>query len=335
MIDIDYTKTTQLEIFMDLELRKEHLPDIIQDLAKYVLVGREAVKAIKAELNAMKKLEVHQWRVTQRREEAQILAGDLLDAEAKIGQILKTSSRSSFKKGGEKSLPEMITHKQSYIFQQLAENMAIIEQVKADAREQEDLPTRTEVLRRIKLAQVEKRIAELKKRGTKKITDTYDVIVIDPPWPIEKIERKTKPLQVKLDYPTMTIDEILNIRIPHNNDCHMFLWCNQKYLPTAFDIIKEWNFNYCCTFVWHKNGGFQPFHLPMYNCEFVIYARIGNPLFTSLKDFKTCFNAERTGHSKKPEEFYEMLRRVTAGKRLDMFGRRKIEGFDSYGYEAN
>lgn len=163
----------------------------------------------------------------------------------------------------------------------------------------------------------------------------YDVIVIDPPWPMKKIVRDVRPNQVsEIDYPTMEIDEIKNIDIPAANDCHLFAWTTHKFLPVSFDIIETWGFKYVCCFTWHKPGGFQPVGLPQYNSEFCLYCRKGTPRFVDLKSFSTCFNAARGAHSEKPELFYQTISRVTEGKRLDMFGRRKIDNFKSWGNES-
>jgi len=162
----------------------------------------------------------------------------------------------------------------------------------------------------------------------------YDVIIIDPPWDMKKIDRDKSPEDTGFDYLTMTEEELSEMKLPVADDCHVFVWTTQKFLPTAFRLVEIWGLKYTILFVWHKKGGFQPFGLPQYNCEFILYARKGNPKFVELKSFFTCFNADRTGHSKKPEEFYDTIRRVTAGRRIDIFGRRNIEGFDSWGNES-
>lgn len=178
-------------------------------------------------------------------------------------------------------------------------------------------------------------VDELRKRESLPPTGIYDVIVIDPPWEMEMIEREVRPNQARFNYPVMTEDELCNVSIPAAEDCHLWLWTTHKFLPMALRLLAIWDFKYVCTFVWHKPGGFQPVGLPQYNCEFALYARKGTPIFSSTKDFKVCFEAPRGAHSEKPDYFYDMVLRVTAGQRIDMYSRREIQGFDAWGNEAD
>ncbi|MCH8067801.1 MAG: hypothetical protein IID16_00810 [Candidatus Marinimicrobia bacterium] len=164
----------------------------------------------------------------------------------------------------------------------------------------------------------------------------YDVIVIDPPWDVKKIERDVAPNQSKeLDYPTMTIEEISAIELPAKENAHIFMWTTHKFLPLSFAIFKEWGVKYVLTMVWHKPGGFQPYNLPQYNNEFCLYGRIGSPKFIDTKQFNTCNSWPRGRHSEKPIEFYELINRVCGGEKIDIFNRREIEGFNTWGNESN
>ena len=163
----------------------------------------------------------------------------------------------------------------------------------------------------------------------------YRAIIIDPPWPMQKVERDHRPDQVGFDYPTMSEVELANLDVGTmaRDQCHLFLWTTQKFLPMALRLMEKWGFPYIFQMVWHKPGGFQPFGLPQYNCEFVLFGRRGSLDFLETKAFATCFNAPRREHSRKPDEFYDLIRRVSPTPRIDVFSREQRDGFDTWGAE--
>ena len=187
----------------------------------------------------------------------------------------------------------------------------------------------------IKKANVLKVRDAMNKEPAPVVDGQYEVVVIDPPWDMVKIEREVRPNQHGFDYPTMTEKELAEMRLPFAHSSHAFCWTTHKNLPVALRLFEKWGVRYVMTMVWHKPGGFQPVGLPQYNCEFVIYGRVGTPKFVDTKAFNACFNAPRGAHSEKPEEFYDVIRRVTEGRRIDVFNRRKIEGFETWGNEAH
>ena len=168
----------------------------------------------------------------------------------------------------------------------------------------------------------------------------YETLVIDPPWPMEKSALAARPEKVPLlDYPTMSETELLAFGETVNrvaaDDCHLFLWATQRFLPLAFRLIDEWGFQYG-SFVmgWRKSHGMQPLGLPQFNLEHVVYARKGSPRFVDTKAFACCFDGARREHSRKPDAFYDLIRRVTGGSRIDVFSREPREGFDLWGDET-
>ena len=99
--------------------------------------------------------------------------------------------------------------------------------------------TLSKAIQETKRKQVIEKLNNIETKEVKELEGIYDVVVIDPPWPIEKIERDIAPNQVKLDYPTMTIDEIKELKIPCADNCHVWLWTTQKYLPAAFEFCNS------------------------------------------------------------------------------------------------
>lgn len=213
------------------------------------------------------------------------------------------------------------------------------EQVQIVAMGEDEILKAAKAIRESKAAQKRAENAEVAARPVNIPPGKFGTIVIDPPWQMEKIEREVRPNQVAFEYPTMSEDELVKFGEKVSDcaadDCHMFMWTTQKFLPVALRLVDAWGFRYVLTMVWHKPGGFQPIGLPQYNCEFAIYARKGSPKFVDTKAFNACFDAPRREHSRKPDEFYDVVRRVTGDGRTDIFSREPREGFEQIGNEAD
>ena len=87
----------------------------------------------------------------------------------------------------------------------------------------------------------------------------YKVIYADPPWKYGnwgKANPKSRPNSkvYPMPYNTMNITEIKSLPIKSlaENNCELYLWTTQKYLPIAFQIIEFWEFKYCQTLRWCK-----------------------------------------------------------------------------------
>lgn len=182
-------------------------------------------------------------------------------------------------------------------------------------------------------------LAESKKAqiGTICLPDNkFRAIVIDPPWPMEKILRDERTNQKDFDYATMSIDEIKALPVGQKavvDGCHVYLWTTQKFLPSAYEVLESWGVTYQCLMTWVKNVGFTPFSW-MYSTEHCLFGRIGTLPLLKL-GMRLDFNAKVREHSRKPDEFYELVRKASPEPRLDWFSREPREGFEQYGNEIN
>lgn len=166
-------------------------------------------------------------------------------------------------------------------------------------------------------------------------TGRYRCIVIDPPWPMEKIEREAHPDQGRaLDYPTMGLDEIGGLPVADlaEDGCHVYLWVTHKFLPVGLELLGSWGVRYQCTMTWVKNVGFTPYSW-MYSTEHVLFGRIGSLPLERL-GLRLDFAAPITRHSAKPDVFYDRVREASPGPRLELFARNQREGFQPWGNEV-
>ena len=168
----------------------------------------------------------------------------------------------------------------------------------------------------------------------------FATVVVDPPWdPEDSMRWKSGGLRgsgVYDQYATMGFAELEGLPIPCilEEDAWVFCWTTNKYLPRTPVLLEAWGCSYAFTMTWIKNGGIQMPLTPQFNAEWCVVGRKGKPKFLDTKAFNTANYWPRGGHSEKPEGFYDLLRRVTPAPRLDVFGRRRIAGFTSWGNEA-
>ena len=152
----------------DVAIRTEYeLPATIEDLSRFVLVGREKLVAVRAEIRAIDKVGLAQAVREQKLKEGQAISEAVLDAEVRIGQLMrevpkgtngganqyraKTTAESEERKPKAEVIREAgFTPKQVERFQQLAEHPEIVEAAKAEARENDDIVSRSLVLNMIR-----------------------------------------------------------------------------------------------------------------------------------------------------------------------------------------
>jgi len=148
----------------------------------------------------------------------------------------------------------------------------------------------------------------------------------------------------------MTLPELAALPVPAVLESHafVFLWTINRFLKEAFELLEVWGLKYMCTMAWHKPHGPKPVGYPIYNMEHILVAKKGSPSFLETTAFTTAnfweaprnYNAapgawgRQIENCTKPEGFYDLLRRVTPAPRLDVFSRRRIEGFDRWGNES-
>ena len=165
-------------------------------------------------------------------------------------------------------------------------------------------------------------------------TGRYHTLVLDPPWPLERMTRHEWDDQVGWDYPRMSLNEIRDIPIPDlaEEDCHLYLWAPHKFIPDAIDLVRHWGFGYRVMLTWSKNMGMTPYSWH-YTTEHCIFATKGT-LRVIEKGIRLDFQAPVVRHSKKPDVFYDIVCRASPGPRLEMFSRKRREGFEAHGNQV-
>lgn len=147
----------------EITVSNANLPANLEDLSRFVLIGREQLVAVRAAIRAIDKVGVAQEVRKQKLKEAQEISEAVLDAEVRIGELMREVPKAS---GARTDLQphntddmrlktEVIkdmgfTPMQVSRFETLAAHPEIVAQAKAEARENDDIVSRSLVLNMVK-----------------------------------------------------------------------------------------------------------------------------------------------------------------------------------------
>ena len=236
----------------ELQTYQMQLPDTIEDLSRFVLVGREKLNAVRAEIRAIEKVGLAKQVHEQKLAEAQEIAEAVLDAEVKIGQL---TSKMPKAKGGapfhstnrndaestkaEQLAKAGIKQDTAERYEQLYRHSSlnpdnkgkdIVEQAKAEARERGEVVSRTAVIRQIAAETPPVRTPKNNAVEAKLRHDEFkksDVVSIDEAKQ-DKADRRTIAYELYKDITSITHKATITA-----------IWNSSKDLDDLMEIIPD------------------------------------------------------------------------------------------------
>lgn len=177
LFDVPVEVFYQGETTNEIAIREEpQLPDTIEDLTQFVLVGKANLNAYLLKLQTVNRLSVAQEIRDQTLKETQELSTALIAAEQRIGEILLAIPKRSGNYSDGKNRPvskNTVAKEMGYTkddvsdYQQMAQNPEVVQKVIDEAMERGEVVTKASVMREIKF--YKDRIATLEKQKTKTV----------------------------------------------------------------------------------------------------------------------------------------------------------------------
>ena len=166
----------------------------------------------------------------------------------------------------------------------------------------------------------------------------YAVIYADPPWHFEVYNEESGiECAAGNHYPTMTLDEICALPVPHlaTDAAVLFLWTTLPHLEEALQVVVAWGFAYKSNVVWVKDQiGLG--YLVRNQHELLLIATRGDiPTPPPARRPASVINAPRCEHSRKPDEAYALIEQMYHElPKIELFARRARPGWAAWGNQA-
>lgn len=186
---------------------------------------------------------------------------------------------------------------------------------------------------------------------------SYDLAMVDPPWPYELRSEKGEGKSFARHYGAMSWEEIGALPVGHLLAKHaiVFLWCTWPLLFYGGDpkqhfvdadasrtrigeVVKRWGLRYCSGGAWHKKTkhgktSFGTGQRVRSSCEPFLLLVNGQP--DTSRAERNLIEGLAREHSRKPEEAFAWCERYLPGaRRVELFSRQTRTGWDTWGLEA-
>jgi N6-adenosine-specific RNA methylase IME4 len=172
-------------------------------------------------------------------------------------------------------------------------------------------------------------------------TGKYRIIYADPPWSYGAHAQPDYHTEQRDHYAVLPIEEVAAFLIDGKPvamfvepSAVLFIWITSPILALFKPVIDQWGFEYKASFIWDKvkhNMG----HYNSVRHEILLICTRGSCQPDERKLLDSVVSIERTDHSRKPPEFYDIIETLyTWGRKLELFPRGARKGWDGYGYEG-
>lgn len=158
----------------------------------------------------------------------------------------------------------------------------------------------------------------------------FGTIYADPPWQYGNGGTRAA---AKNHYSTMSVGDICSLPVIDlaADNSHLHLWTTNGFLPDALRVMEAWGFTYKSCFVWVK----EQMGLGNYwrvSHELLLLGVKGNLTF-ECKSLYSWGCWPRAKHSEKPDEIRQFIEAASPAPRLELFGRKLVEGWTVWGDE--
>ena len=173
----------------------------------------------------------------------------------------------------------------------------------------------------------------------------YKTIYADPPWQFQNRTGKVAPEHKRLNrYPTMKLEDIMKLPVGDVADekSHLYLWVPNALLPEGLQVMEAWGFEYKTNLIWEKtrkdgepDGRGVGFYFRNVT-EILLFGIKGekNRTLDPGRSQVNLIRAMKKEHSRKPEEFIDLIEKCSNAPYLEVFARGNRDSWDMWENQA-